>query len=157
MSDNTSPSGSGEYSALLLAAIKEIRDDQREFRIRMESRMDTQGGKIEQVLISLADGKGRMDVMQQNIEGLDTAIGIHDRRIKSIESGSGLRSVITAAIPQSPAEPDRPTGGWISADKLPAIIAAIGSVVATILASVALMKQPAAPAVPAPSAATSTP
>ena len=39
----------------------------------------------------------------------------------------------------------KPEVGWISAASLPAIIAAIGSVVATILASVAMMRNPQLP------------
>ena len=160
MPDPKNGSGSGEYSALLLAAITEIRDDQREFRTHVNGALSTQGGEIKQILVSLADGTGRMNVMQQTIDTVRSNTDSHDRRLKSMESGSGLRSAIQKATPV-PVEAVKPEGGWISADKIPAIITALGSLIAVVISSVALMKSPAQPVVasnqPTPTPATTTP
>ncbi len=142
MAGNKDGSGSGEYSALLLAAITEIRDDQREFRTYVNGALSTQGGEIKQILVSLSDEKGRMNVMQQTIDTVKINTDSHDRRLKSMESGSGLRTAIQKA---TPVEQQKPEGGWVSADKIPAIITAIGSLIAVVISSVALMKAPAQP------------
>lgn len=125
---------SGEYNALLLAKITEISNEQRDFRKRVEEKIDTHGDKLSNILVNLADGKGRMDVMQQSIENVITLTESHDKRLRSIEIGSGIR-------PGTVRE-ERHKGGWISVDKLPAIIVAIGSLVAVVISSIALIKTP---------------
>lgn len=139
MPDPKNGSGSGEYSALLLAAITEIRDDQREFRTHVNGALSTQGGEIKQILVSLADGTGRMNVMQQTIDTVKSNTDSHDRRLKSMESGSGLRAAVQMATP-APIEEVKPGSGWISVEKIPAIITAIGSLVAVVISSVALLR-----------------
>lgn len=146
MAEPKNGSGSGEYSALLLAAITEIRDDQREFRTYVNGALSVQGGEIKQILVSLADGTGRMNVMQQTIDTVRANTEVHDRRLKSMESGSGLRSAIQKATP-APVEDTKPEGGWISADKIPALITAIGSLVAVVISSVALLRPGSSPPV----------
>lgn len=139
-------SGSGEYSALLLSAINQLRDDHREFRVSISSKMDTQGGQIQEILVSLADGTGRMNVMQQTIDMVRTNTEAHAERLRSIESGSGIHQAVARLTSESSTtDDDKPRGGWISADKLPAIITAIGSIIAVVVSSIALMKAPAQP------------
>lgn len=154
MTDSKS-STSGEYNALLLAAITEIRDDQRDFRSRIEGKIDTQGGEIKQILVSLADGTGRMNVMQTTIDNVKSNTESHDRRLRSMESGSGLRTAIRQITP-NPDEDEKPKGGWIGVDKIPSILMALGSLIAVVISSVALMKTPA-PVAASTTATTPTP
>lgn len=137
-------SGSGEWRGdnfnLLLDMIKEMKKEQQDFRGRVEEKLDESNTEMRKVLVRLAEGTGRMDNLAGVVDGCRRAIDDVNDRIRSIERGSGMRSAIHLAA--APAD-DKPSGGWISADKLPALIAAIGSVIAVILSSVAMMRAPA--------------
>ena len=123
---------SGEYSALLLAGLKELRDDQKEFRIRVEGKLDIQATETQKILIHLTAADGRMNLMQQTITELQTVSEDNQKKLRSLESSSGLR----------PAVRERSEGGWISADRLPSLIAALGTLIAVVLSSIALMRSP---------------
>lgn len=129
---------SGEYSALLLAGLKELREDQKEFRTRVEGKLDLQALETQKILIQLTAGDGRMNLMQQTINELQAITEANQKKMHSIESISGLRPAIRGEA--------RPEGGWISADRLPALLAALGTLIAVILSSIALMRSPAASA-----------
>lgn len=126
---------SGEYNALLLAGLKELREDQKEFRMRVESKLDTQALETQKILVQLAEGTGRMNLMQNTIGELQVISEDNQKKLRSIESSSGLRPAVRSEA--------RPEGGWISADKLPALLAALGTLIAVILSSIALMRSPA--------------
>ena len=142
-------SGSGEYSAMLMAAITEMREDQRDFRTRVEGKLDDQASEIQKVRVQLADGTGRMNLMQQSIDSVQKTGNENAEKLRSLEAGSSSgahKATETRGLPK---------GGWIPADKLPVIIASIGTLIASVIASVALMRNPTAPA-PTPTQAATT-
>lgn len=130
---------SSEYNALLLSMLTEMRDDQGSFRLRVETKLDQNSIEVRQVLVRLAEGTGRMDTMAATMSIIEAQGEDNGRRIRSIESGSGMHSAITNA--RLPLQADeKGNGGWISVDKLPAIITSIGALLAIIMSSIAMFR-----------------
>jgi hypothetical protein len=138
---------SGEFSVLILSAIKEIRDDQRDFRSHVNTKLDKQTEHIQEILVALSVSKGRMDLIDKNMETVRDLGEANARGLHSLERGSGLRralrNVETVPVNQAREETHESSGGWISAERIPAIIMAFGSLVAVIISSIALLRNPA--------------
>ena len=138
---------SGEYPDLLLAAIQELREDQREFRSHVGGKLDAQSTQISEILVTMAQGTGRMNILQQSIDTLSAHSEETDRRVRRIEAGSGVHPAVSAE------EGPRPRGNWISIDKIPAILMAIATLISVIFSCYAVYKAPTQP----PSLATTPP
>ncbi len=121
-----------ETTKLMFDALKEMREESREFRRRFETKIDEQSAEVKEIKVSLAEGAGRMDLIQQTLDTVKDMNESQDQRLKAIEKASGLRPAVISEA--------KPEGGWIAADKLPLIIAAIGSLVAVVLSAVAVTK-----------------
>jgi hypothetical protein len=124
-------------------------------------------GKLDMVTARLQRGDERFSEMESMIREERERAANQSERINQILVKCRGHEVSTALEKSKQAETrrvDRGSSGWISVDKLPAIITAIGSLVAVVVSSIALTRSPnvtpttaATPPTPAVRAATGAP
>lgn len=147
----------------------EIRLDSKFEKSRQQNKEDTQN------IVELAVSRSIQPVLSE-ISGINAQLREGNKRFDeqsnrikrandvAVQAASdALVAKTERSLPLQAAEDEKPKEGWISASTLVAFLPALGSLIATVLASVALMRSPAqpdpqaTPATPATSAAPPAP
>lgn len=114
------------------------------FMLDMDARLDTKFREAREqnkeditntlkadVLPLLREMSKRLEQGDTRFEKQDERLDEHSDRLNKKRDGGEEPTALT-----------KKSGGWIPADKLPAIIMALGTLVATILSAIALMRSP---------------
>lgn len=125
---------SGEFH-LLLDTLQDMRTESRDFRDTFNTKMDINGRQNTEILVKLAEHNGRLNMLQMAVDNIKTM---------SQESKDKLERIDSNTPPSLPAIRDSADGrgGWISVDRIPGILTAVGSLIAAIMAAIALMRSP---------------
>jgi chromosome segregation ATPase len=148
-----------EYEQRIDNKLRQLREDTKEdTKVALTIALQPISSKLENI-------ENRLQTGNEAFDSIDDRLKDHSDRIDASKSAhercqATRRMISDTTITALEAKKNRePRGGWISAGQLPAIIAAVGSAIAAVLASVALARAPT-PVASTPAAgthATSTP
>jgi hypothetical protein len=153
-SDNNGANSSAEFDARMYKLMFEFdrRLDEKFKEARMQNKEDIKTAieiAVTPIYPRLDNIDSRMEKGEKQFEKEEKRLSEHSERIDDVNAllaaeglGPNGRKAHSKSQESTTAVHKKPEGGWISADKLPAIIAAVGSVVAVVISSVAMLRAP---------------
>lgn len=153
-SDNSGSNSSAEFDARMYKLMFEFdrRLDEKFKEARAQNKEDIKTAieiAVNPIIPRLDNIDNRLEKGEKQFEKEEKRLSEHSERIDDVNAllaaegfGPNGRKPHNKSQEGTTAVHKKPEGGWISADKLPSIIAAVGSVVALIISSIAMLRNP---------------